>query len=72
MWMYTWPSTGDIGGQMGLFIGASILTFLELFDYAYEVSLELQFSHFCSCVPAETANYSHASLILSLSQFLLV
>ncbi|XP_061837288.1 acid-sensing ion channel 2 isoform X1 [Nerophis lumbriciformis] len=31
---------GDIGGQMGLFIGASILTFLELFDYAYEVVRE--------------------------------
>ncbi|XP_074990079.1 acid-sensing ion channel 1 isoform X1 [Calonectris borealis] len=30
-------SRGDIGGQMGLFIGASILTVLELFDYAYEV-----------------------------------
>uniref|UniRef100_A0AAY4CCG6 Acid-sensing ion channel 2 n=1 Tax=Denticeps clupeoides TaxID=299321 RepID=A0AAY4CCG6_9TELE len=29
---------GDIGGQMGLFIGASILTILEMFDYAYEVS----------------------------------
>ncbi|XP_030054084.1 acid-sensing ion channel 1 isoform X1 [Microcaecilia unicolor] len=28
---------GDIGGQMGLFIGASILTVLELFDYAYEI-----------------------------------
>ncbi|XP_015255408.1 PREDICTED: acid-sensing ion channel 1 [Cyprinodon variegatus] len=28
---------GDIGGQMGLFIGASILTVLELFDYLYEV-----------------------------------
>ncbi|KAM9784307.1 acid-sensing ion channel 2 isoform 3-T3 [Syngnathus typhle] len=28
---------GDIGGQMALFIGASILTVLELFDYAYEV-----------------------------------
>ncbi|CAI9162644.1 unnamed protein product, partial [Rangifer tarandus platyrhynchus] len=27
---------GDIGGQMGLFIGASILTILELFDYIYE------------------------------------
>lgn len=26
---------------MGLFIGASILTILELFDYAYEVSLKL-------------------------------
>nr|XP_061813766.1 acid-sensing ion channel 1 isoform X3 [Nerophis lumbriciformis] len=29
--------SGDIGGQMGLFIGASILTILELFDYLYEV-----------------------------------
>nr|CAB3223586.1 acid-sensing ion channel 2 [Phallusia mammillata] len=28
---------GDIGGQMGLFIGASILTLLELFNYLYEV-----------------------------------
>ncbi|KAJ8016288.1 hypothetical protein DPEC_G00005640 [Dallia pectoralis] len=28
---------GDIGGQMGLFIGASILSILELFDYIYEV-----------------------------------
>ncbi|XP_041940811.1 acid-sensing ion channel 2 isoform X2 [Alosa sapidissima] len=31
---------GDIGGQMGLFVGASILTILELFDYAYEVVKE--------------------------------
>lgn len=31
------PFAGDIGGQMGLFIGASILTILELFDYIYEV-----------------------------------
>ncbi|XP_068960501.1 acid-sensing ion channel 4 [Petaurus breviceps papuanus] len=29
---------GDIGGQMGLFIGASVLTFLEILDYIYEVS----------------------------------
>ncbi|NXB88118.1 ASI4A protein, partial [Vidua chalybeata] len=28
---------GDIGGQMGLFIGASILTILEILDYIYEV-----------------------------------
>uniref|UniRef100_UPI00358E17E9 acid-sensing ion channel 1-like n=1 Tax=Myxine glutinosa TaxID=7769 RepID=UPI00358E17E9 len=28
---------GDIGGQMCLFIGASILTILEIFDYLYEV-----------------------------------
>lgn len=31
---------------MGLFIGASILTILELFDYAYEVSLN-SFIHTC-------------------------
>ncbi|XP_064167395.1 acid-sensing ion channel 4-A [Anguilla rostrata] len=28
---------GDIGGQMGLFIGASILTVLEILDFIYEV-----------------------------------
>lgn len=32
-------SPGDIGGQMGLFIGASVLTILEIFDYLYEVTL---------------------------------
>uniref|UniRef100_A0A8C7YL09 Uncharacterized protein n=1 Tax=Oryzias sinensis TaxID=183150 RepID=A0A8C7YL09_9TELE len=36
---------GDIGGQMGLFIGASVLTILEIFDYLYEVKLNL-FSFF--------------------------
>lgn len=30
---------------MGLFIGASILTILELFDYAYEVSFFIPFTH---------------------------
>lgn len=29
-------SVGDLGGQMGLFIGASILTLLEILDYIYE------------------------------------
>uniref|UniRef100_A0A3B3DMP1 Acid-sensing (proton-gated) ion channel family member 4a n=1 Tax=Oryzias melastigma TaxID=30732 RepID=A0A3B3DMP1_ORYME len=29
--------TSDIGGQMGLFIGASILTVLEILDYIFEV-----------------------------------
>ncbi|VFV29991.1 amiloride-sensitive cation channel neuronal [Lynx pardinus] len=33
-------TAGDIGGQMGLFIGASILTILELFDYIYELIKE--------------------------------
>lgn len=40
---------GDIGGQMGLFIGASVLTILEIFDYLYEVkfclfSMNLKFN----------------------------
>ncbi|XP_031749131.1 acid-sensing ion channel 4 [Xenopus tropicalis] len=35
---YDLPSLlGDIGGQMGLFIGASFLTILEILDYMYEV-----------------------------------
>ncbi|KAG8140033.1 hypothetical protein E2320_002760, partial [Naja naja] len=34
---------GDIGGQMGLFIGASILTILEVFDYIYELIKEKLF-----------------------------
>ena len=38
-------STGDIGGQMGLFIGASLLTILEIFDYLYEVSGEAGRGH---------------------------
>ncbi|XP_010781366.1 acid-sensing ion channel 4 isoform X2 [Notothenia coriiceps] len=29
---------GDIGGQMGLFIGASILSILEILDYVYEAA----------------------------------
>ena len=41
MWLYLQNQVpgllGDIGGQMGLFIGASIMTILELFDYVYEV-----------------------------------
>lgn len=27
----------DIGGNMGLFIGASVLTVMELFDFVYEI-----------------------------------
>ncbi|XP_016379411.1 acid-sensing ion channel 1-like isoform X2 [Sinocyclocheilus rhinocerous] len=37
---------GDIGGQMGLFIGASILTILEIFDYLYEVFKDKVLGHF--------------------------
>lgn len=44
--MSHWSSffSGDIGGQMGLFIGASILTVLEILDYIYEVQ--------CLCKPS--------------------
>uniref|UniRef100_F7C3X2 Uncharacterized protein n=1 Tax=Monodelphis domestica TaxID=13616 RepID=F7C3X2_MONDO len=31
---------GDIGGQMGLFIGASLLTILEILDFLFEVDWE--------------------------------
>ncbi|XP_062975562.1 acid-sensing ion channel 3 isoform X2 [Elgaria multicarinata webbii] len=37
---------GDIGGQMGLFIGASLLTILEIFDYLYEVLREKLLSYY--------------------------
>lgn len=33
---------------MGLFIGASILTILEIFDYIYEVSKLLSFDASCT------------------------
>ena len=63
---------GDIGGQMGLFIGASILTILELFDYAYEVSVKLLFSHSFSHIAVETSYYTCTQLFKRLLQFLLV
>ncbi|KAM3847315.1 acid-sensing ion channel 1 isoform 3-T3 [Vipera latastei] len=56
---------GDIGGQMGLFIGASLLTVLELFDYAYEV---LKF-HLCrrdKCEKKHKGNNSDKGVALSL------
>ncbi|XP_063780782.1 acid-sensing ion channel 1C-like [Pseudophryne corroboree] len=37
---------GDIGGQMGLFIGASILTIMEIFDYLYEVFRDKALGYF--------------------------
>ena len=51
-------SSGDIGGQMGLFIGASILTILEILDYIYEVRLVLFFKHSIS-VPQASGGYAH-------------
>ncbi|XP_032819007.1 acid-sensing ion channel 1-like isoform X1 [Petromyzon marinus] len=38
---------GDIGGHMGLFIGASILTILEIFDYLYEIIKYRILYYFC-------------------------
>ncbi|XP_026535773.1 acid-sensing ion channel 1 isoform X1 [Notechis scutatus] len=58
-------SVGDIGGQMGLFIGASLLTVLELFDYAYEV---IKF-HLCrrdKCEKKHKGNNSDKGVALSL------
>ncbi|KAF6085367.1 acid sensing ion channel subunit 3 [Phyllostomus discolor] len=37
---------GDIGGQMGLFIGASLLTILEILDYLCEVFRDRVLGHF--------------------------
>ncbi|XP_021561936.1 acid-sensing ion channel 3 isoform X2 [Carlito syrichta] len=37
---------GDIGGQMGLFIGASLLTILEILDYLSEVFLDRVLGYF--------------------------
>ena len=38
---------GDIGGNMGLFIGGSIMTIMEVFDYIFEV-LKLKIYNFLS------------------------
>ncbi|XP_051980386.1 acid-sensing ion channel 1B isoform X1 [Xyrauchen texanus] len=55
---------GDIGGQMGLFIGASILTVLELFDYLYEV---IKFK-LCRCAKKkhQRSNSNERGAVLSL------
>ncbi|XP_056294590.1 acid-sensing ion channel 1B isoform X1 [Pseudoliparis swirei] len=55
---------GDIGGQMGLFIGASLLTILELFDYLYEV---IKYK-LCRCVKKKHKgrNNSDRGAVLSL------
>ncbi|NP_999956.1 acid-sensing ion channel 1B [Danio rerio] len=55
---------GDIGGQMGLFIGASILTILELFDYLYEV---IKFK-LCRCAKKkhQRSNNNERGAVLSL------
>ncbi|XP_062975938.1 acid-sensing ion channel 1 isoform X1 [Elgaria multicarinata webbii] len=56
---------GDIGGQMGLFIGASILTVLELFDYAYEV-IKFRLCRRGKCEKKHKGNNSDKGVALSL------
>ncbi|XP_042310059.1 acid-sensing ion channel 1 isoform X3 [Sceloporus undulatus] len=56
---------GDIGGQMGLFIGASILTVLELFDYAYEV-IKFRLCRRGKCQKKHKGNNSDKGVALSL------
>ncbi|XP_035238689.1 acid-sensing ion channel 1-like isoform X3 [Anguilla anguilla] len=55
---------GDIGGQMGLFIGASILTILELFDYLYEV-IKFQLCR-CSQKKHKNTNNNEQGAVLNL------
>ncbi|XP_051550075.1 acid-sensing ion channel 1 isoform X3 [Myxocyprinus asiaticus] len=55
---------GDIGGQMGLFIGASILTILELFDYLYEV-IKFKLCH-CAKKKHQRSNNNERGAVLSL------
>ncbi|TRY74131.1 hypothetical protein DNTS_026679 [Danionella cerebrum] len=55
---------GDIGGQMGLFIGASILTILELFDYLYEV-IKFKLCH-CAKKKQQRSSNSERGAVLSL------
>uniref|UniRef100_A0A8C2JZ14 Uncharacterized protein n=1 Tax=Cyprinus carpio TaxID=7962 RepID=A0A8C2JZ14_CYPCA len=55
---------GDIGGQMGLFIGASILTILELFDYLYEV-IKYKLCH-CAKKKHQRSNNNERGAVLSL------
>uniref|UniRef100_A0A8C5BHK1 Uncharacterized protein n=1 Tax=Gadus morhua TaxID=8049 RepID=A0A8C5BHK1_GADMO len=55
---------GDIGGQMGLFIGASILTILELFDYLYEV-IKYKLCH-CSKKKHKRSSNNDRGAVLSL------
>ncbi|XP_053231053.1 acid-sensing ion channel 1 isoform X1 [Podarcis raffonei] len=56
---------GDIGGQMGLFIGASLLTVLELFDYAYEI-IKFRFFRRGKCQKKHKSNNSDKGVALSL------
>ncbi|KAF0026321.1 hypothetical protein F2P81_021058 [Scophthalmus maximus] len=62
---------GDIGGQMGLFIGASILTILEILDYMYEAvemaarwPTPVAIGQCCSCKTSRTNTPTQPDLYL--------
>lgn len=52
--LFNLPLSGDIGGQMGLFIGASVLTILEIFDYLYEVNCISVLFLYDQCIHIQT------------------
>ncbi|ELK27529.1 Amiloride-sensitive cation channel 3 [Myotis davidii] len=50
---------GDIGGQMGLFIGASLLTILEILDYLCEVFLDRVLGYFWNRKRSQRPSSTH-------------
>ncbi|XP_033961034.1 acid-sensing ion channel 1C isoform X3 [Pseudochaenichthys georgianus] len=56
---------GDIGGQMGLFIGASVLTILEIFDYLYEVFKDKVLGYFVRKKRPQRCQSDNLSIVTS-------
>ncbi|XP_075877739.1 acid-sensing ion channel 1C isoform X4 [Nelusetta ayraudi] len=56
---------GDIGGQMGLFIGASVLTILEIFDYLYEVFKDKVLGYFIRKKRPQRCQSDNLSIVTS-------
>ncbi|XP_055990787.1 acid-sensing ion channel 3 [Sorex fumeus] len=54
---------GDIGGQMGLFIGASLLTILEILDYLCEVFLDRVLGYFWNRNRRRSQRHSSTNLL---------
>ncbi|XP_016052484.1 PREDICTED: acid-sensing ion channel 3 [Miniopterus natalensis] len=54
---------GDIGGQMGLFIGASLLTILEILDYLCEVFLDRVLGYFWNRKQKRSQRHSSTNLL---------
>ncbi|XP_015421723.1 PREDICTED: acid-sensing ion channel 3 [Myotis davidii] len=57
---------GDIGGQMGLFIGASLLTILEILDYLCEVFLDRVLGYFWNRKRSQRPSSTHLAFHPSL------